>query len=360
VQLDSAKRELIAANLGDSGFVVIRDGAIILRSRPLEHHFDCPLQFGCCPEFTNATDKASSADLYLQPVQPGDVIVAGSDGLWDNVYDADVLAAAAGTRNEVGSAVALATKAREHASDPEFESPYVREATKQGFDLPWPQKLAGMRFTGGKLELARLRGGKQDDITVIVSRVDAQTAGEVAAAAGVVLPSEVAAVASVVDAAPAESVEFAESAEAAEAEEAADAEAASDPAAVPTAETASAGAQARPAAAVWEKAASKPMDASKAPSAVTEQVSEAATGPSSAKQASSKAAAGAPNASDEPAWVQAAALSAAGEKEAAPPVAKDAHENTATLASASDEAPAVGGSAARAAHTDEPASPQEP
>jgi hypothetical protein len=29
---------------GDSGFIVIRRGTIVARSRPLQHYFDCPLQ----------------------------------------------------------------------------------------------------------------------------------------------------------------------------------------------------------------------------------------------------------------------------------------------------------------------------
>lgn len=32
-----------------------------------------------------------------------------------------------------------------------------------------------MRLNGGKLEMAKLRGGKQDDITVVVCRVDEET-----------------------------------------------------------------------------------------------------------------------------------------------------------------------------------------
>jgi protein phosphatase PTC7 len=112
------------------------------------------------------------------PVLPGDVIVAGSDGLFDNTFDADVIATCAGTNNEVGAAIALAKLARERASDPLFESPYTREALKQGFDIPWDKKLAGARFVNGKVELAKLTGGKQDDITVLVARVAEEEEGE--------------------------------------------------------------------------------------------------------------------------------------------------------------------------------------
>lgn len=39
-------------------------------------------------------------------------------------------------------------------------------------DLPWWDKLLGMTFKGGKVQLKQLTGGKMDDITVLVSYVD--------------------------------------------------------------------------------------------------------------------------------------------------------------------------------------------
>lgn len=63
---------------GDSGFVVVRDGKVIARSRALQHHFDCPLQLGAYPDYVEITDTAEQADMYNIDVQPGDVIVAGA------------------------------------------------------------------------------------------------------------------------------------------------------------------------------------------------------------------------------------------------------------------------------------------
>ena len=61
------------------------------RSPPLQHFFDCPLQFAAFPDFTSATDNAEDAGLYDLPVQEGDLIVAGTDGLWDNVHQDEIL-----------------------------------------------------------------------------------------------------------------------------------------------------------------------------------------------------------------------------------------------------------------------------
>ncbi|KIZ01643.1 putative PTC7 protein phosphatase [Monoraphidium neglectum] len=173
LQLDGAKRRLVAANLGDSGFLVARGGAIITRSRPLQHFFDCPLQLGAYPEFVDCTDTAAQAEVYEVPLQAGDVIVAGSDGLWDNAYEHEILGQLPTSADGAQSAAeAIAALARVHASDPEFASPYTREARQQGYDLSWLDKLKGIQFKDGKLELATLRGGKQDDITVLVSVVE--------------------------------------------------------------------------------------------------------------------------------------------------------------------------------------------
>lgn len=62
---------------GDSGFVVIRDGKELIKSKPLQHYFDCPLQFGAFPEYVEATDTAEMADLYNIALRPYDIIVAG-------------------------------------------------------------------------------------------------------------------------------------------------------------------------------------------------------------------------------------------------------------------------------------------
>ena len=47
--------------------------------------------------------------------------------------------------------------ARAHASDPAFESPYVIEAKKQGYDLPWWEKVKGVKIKDGKLALGELQ-----------------------------------------------------------------------------------------------------------------------------------------------------------------------------------------------------------
>lgn len=48
-----------------------------------------PYQLGD-PEFLSETDMPSDADVHSVPLEPGDVIVMGSDGLFDNLWVEDI------------------------------------------------------------------------------------------------------------------------------------------------------------------------------------------------------------------------------------------------------------------------------
>ena len=76
---------------GDSGFAVFRQGKLIFQSSPLQHFFDCPYQFAACPEFTEDTDRPEDASIYEVQLQSGDVIVAATDGLWDNLHTEELI-----------------------------------------------------------------------------------------------------------------------------------------------------------------------------------------------------------------------------------------------------------------------------
>ena len=190
-----------AANLGDSGFRVIRGGRVVRASDPQEHYFNCPYQLAYEP-LSEDTDLASDALTYEIDVVPGDLVVLGSDGLFDNVFDDEIAdggdgggvrpsRARARCPPRAPSAEALARTARNHAEDPLFESPYALDAAKEkasagGAKRSGPLGMlnafaagAASAVTGKKL------GGKMDDITVVVGAVVATDAAkEDIAAAG--------------------------------------------------------------------------------------------------------------------------------------------------------------------------------
>jgi protein phosphatase PTC7 len=89
------KRILYAANLGDSGYLVYRDGNIVQRSAEQVHAFNTPYQLTLLPENLDLDffikDTPENADLQKLELQSGDVVLLATDGLWDNVPDAQLL-----------------------------------------------------------------------------------------------------------------------------------------------------------------------------------------------------------------------------------------------------------------------------
>jgi len=77
-----------SANLGDSGYIIIRQGTVIAYS-DFQRLDLAPMQLAIIPEkFASIgaiqTDPAA-ADCQRHSVQHGDIIVLASDGLWDNI-----------------------------------------------------------------------------------------------------------------------------------------------------------------------------------------------------------------------------------------------------------------------------------
>lgn len=139
-----------AINLGDSGFMVVRDGCTIFRSPVQQHDFNFTYQL----ESGSYGDLPSSGQVFTVPVAPGDVIIAGTDGLFDNLYNNEITAVVvhavrAGLGPQV-TAQKIAALARQRAQDKDRQTPFSTAAQD-----------AGIRYYGGKL----------DDITVIVSYV---------------------------------------------------------------------------------------------------------------------------------------------------------------------------------------------
>jgi protein phosphatase PTC7 len=64
---------LSAANLGDSGFMVIRGLEIVYRTKEQQHSFNFPYQIG-----TGSADKPQHAQRIKVEVQPDDLIIVGT------------------------------------------------------------------------------------------------------------------------------------------------------------------------------------------------------------------------------------------------------------------------------------------
>lgn len=145
------------ANVGDCGIRIIRKGKLIFSSCPVEHYFDCPYQMSSEAVTQTYLDAVVSSVTLLE----GDIIVMGSDGLFDNVFDHEILSSVANQNDVAETAKVIASLANDHSKDIKFDSPYAIEARARGIDVEEWKKFLGMKLTGGKL----------DDITVIVARV---------------------------------------------------------------------------------------------------------------------------------------------------------------------------------------------
>ncbi|OIT38084.1 PREDICTED: probable protein phosphatase 2C 55 [Nicotiana attenuata] len=150
--LTLANDTLHAVNVGDSGFVVIRDGVIVYKSEIQQSRFNCPFQLG---NSKHSNDPSVAEKISFQ-VKAGDIIVMGTDGLFDNVHDFELELV---VNNGVDSwesdapdtlAWRIAQYALENSKNTELYTPYVRECSKAGLEHS---------------------GGKYDDITVIVAHI---------------------------------------------------------------------------------------------------------------------------------------------------------------------------------------------
>jgi len=89
----SIRCRLNAFNLGDSGFCVYRvrsgqsDYELLYRSPAQEQGLGVPYQLGSHPTANAVDDGLSIDDLALHS---SDVVVIGTDGLWDNLWDHEI------------------------------------------------------------------------------------------------------------------------------------------------------------------------------------------------------------------------------------------------------------------------------
>ncbi|TVU21710.1 hypothetical protein EJB05_31364 [Eragrostis curvula] len=157
------------ASVGDCGLKVIRKGKVMFSTCPQEHYFDCPYQISS--EATGQTYQ--DAVVCSVNLVEGDMIVSGSDGLFDNIFDQEIISVVSESPGVDEAAKALAELARKHSVDVTFDSPYSMEARSKGFDVPWWKKLLGAKLIG--MHKLFTRCGKMDDITVIVAQVKTVT-----------------------------------------------------------------------------------------------------------------------------------------------------------------------------------------
>ncbi len=138
--------------LGDSVLMVIRNGAVFSKTRETLHYFDCPYQLS-----EDSPDRPKDGTVLTTKLLEGDIIVSGSDGIFDNLDDAAIveLVTDESSKSKPNLIVQkIVTKSRAVSKDINAPTPYAKQAKRN-------------RYEAYKSGL----GGKVDDISCIVVAV---------------------------------------------------------------------------------------------------------------------------------------------------------------------------------------------
>ncbi|KAI8872877.1 hypothetical protein GQ42DRAFT_104226, partial [Ramicandelaber brevisporus] len=181
VSLDSKEGTMTTAQLGDSIYAILRQvkypAEIITDAPEQQHYFNCPYQLTLLPRSQDDQmnrgrwDSPNDAVVREHQLYPNDIVVVATDGFSDNLgtieMEAIVNSWAAHERNAMKKsnnkniamdaaaagrlAAMLVSKAVALSLDTKRASPFAQRA-----------KEAGQRY----------RGGKPDDVTVLVAIVE--------------------------------------------------------------------------------------------------------------------------------------------------------------------------------------------
>ncbi|KAI3996375.1 hypothetical protein MKX01_026843 [Papaver californicum] len=138
-----------AANIGDSGFIIIRNGTVVRRSSPMLHGFNFPLQI------ERGDDPTLMIEKYDIDLEEGDVIIAATDGLFDNLYEQEI-------------ALIVSKSLEVNLKPKEIADFLVNRAQEVGRSKLGRSPFADAAKAAGYTSYS---GGKLDDVTVIVSVV---------------------------------------------------------------------------------------------------------------------------------------------------------------------------------------------
>ncbi|KAI9136076.1 phosphatase 2C-like domain-containing protein [Paraphysoderma sedebokerense] len=89
IKYDHDTAKLSTAVLSDSLYMIIRDGQVIFKSEAMQRSFNVPFQLHSAKEISSIPE--TDAATFEHDLQVGDIVIVGSDGLFDNSEDADIL-----------------------------------------------------------------------------------------------------------------------------------------------------------------------------------------------------------------------------------------------------------------------------
>eukprot|EP01063_Lacrimia_lanifica_P002412 TRINITY_DN11271_c0_g1_i1.p1 TRINITY_DN11271_c0_g1~~TRINITY_DN11271_c0_g1_i1.p1 ORF type:complete len:444 (+),score=165.90 TRINITY_DN11271_c0_g1_i1:48-1379(+) len=178
-----AKGILHLANLGDSGLLLWRKNHVRYRAKELQHRFNAPYQLAIIPEARKKkmqaiSDPPSKSFVESIPVQEDDIVVLGTDGLFDNMHNSEIAKhcdLTLNTTGDYGDWLTPWTKWKRNAKNrmypkdvvPAMVEACMLNAKSKSYVSPFSYAL----MEHGVAEAEEARGGKPDDITVVLARV---------------------------------------------------------------------------------------------------------------------------------------------------------------------------------------------
>ena len=159
-----SSNRLYIYSLGDSQAILIRSQGlqptIVLKTTAKTHYHGAPYQLALLPDSIPTSDFFSDSildgDNYKVVTQAGDLLIIGSDGLWDNLFDEDILRLVAGVGMSDSGAYEIASRLGKEAF----------RRSHEGDSTPFQQSIDALYGKG------HWTGGKPDDITVVVAWLD--------------------------------------------------------------------------------------------------------------------------------------------------------------------------------------------
>mmetsp|Transcript_6000 Transcript_6000/g.14319 ORF Transcript_6000/g.14319 Transcript_6000/m.14319 type:complete len:585 (-) Transcript_6000:316-2070(-) len=201
-RLDREGKTLGVANIGDSGLMHIRREehdsfpreAVVHRTKEQLHSFNCPYQLCKLPEKSEyprlvaegrealvrvlqrntalQQDTPENAELYSFDLQEGDVLIAGSDGLFDNLFAQDV-------RKLCSMAISpYDAEQSNNACAPTLPEDLAMAVAKAAFTRSLDTSARTPFSVNARRVGAMHFGGKMDDICVVAAWVVAGDQGQ--------------------------------------------------------------------------------------------------------------------------------------------------------------------------------------
>ncbi|CAD7953288.1 unnamed protein product [Amoebophrya sp. A25] len=148
---------LIVSNLGDSGALIYRpsENRIIFKSEEQCHDFNFPKQLG-----TNSDDMPEHCDVHSVKVELGDIILVATDGVFDNLFDEDIVQKISNSNLTIDERnTELVKSAFILSLDPHYKSPFAVREREHAIQT----KQDGTR--------PPYNGGKPDDISAVLVEI---------------------------------------------------------------------------------------------------------------------------------------------------------------------------------------------